>query len=57
MGNSSQSNIRSSTDCGNENRKELLDDEDENNNLIDKTMSLTYLKDNDIFNELIKDKM
>ena len=56
-GNSSQSNIRSSTDCGNENRKELLDDEDENNNLIDKTMSLTYLKDNDIFNELIKDKM
>ena len=57
MGKSSQSNLRSSTDCGNDNRKELLDDEDENNNLIDKTMSLTYLKDNDIFNELIKDKM
>ena len=57
MGNTSQSNIRSSTDCGNDNRKELLDDEDENINLYDKTMSLTYLKDNDIFNELIKDKM
>ena len=57
MGKSSQSNLRSSTDCGNDNRKELLDDEDENINLYDKTMSLTYLKDNDIFNELIKDKM
>ena len=57
MGNTSQSNIRSSTDCGNDNRKELLDDDDENINLYDKTMSLTYLKDNDIFNELIKDKM
>ena len=53
--NNNNSIVRSSTDCGFDNKKDLSEDDD-NFNMYDKTISLSYLKDNDIFSELFKEK-